>query len=945
MSLTERHSIIFILVLATCLLPFGCKQKPAETFYTDSQRLMLDTTNNHTKNIDSLLSIADKYRQRNQPQQEVGALAELGHACQTASQYTLAIRFHQRQLAIATQLKDTLMMASAMNDLGVNYRRMGLLHEGFLYHSMAIDASDNPGAPQRKKLMKCEAIGYNGLGNIYTTLGYYKKADSTLRRALAIETRLGSYLGMNVDNSNIGVVFEKRGMTDSALVYYKKSYEYSKKAQTKTGIAYSHMNFGRIFQSIKQYDRAIEEFNEAMNIIDNDRDLWLWMQPCIALAGAYVETGNTEQAEHYLALAMNTARRIGAKEYYSQIYKLYADYYHNTGDYQKALENYTLSNAAKDSIVNSQNLFEIENLQETLMQQQNESKIKATNEKLEKERLTNILLGILMVALVGLIISFWYISHIRLQANKRHKQLISMRDRFFTNITHEFRTPLTLIQGYGKEIANANPDEMDSIRRAGSIIVGQGEAMLKLVNQLLDISKIRSKVEKPAYQRGNIVPYLETIVDVGQQFTKAKHIMMRFNPRENEIIMDIIPDYMNKIMFNLISNAVKFTPEHGNITIESYTERNRLMVTVTDTGHGISQESLPHLFEPFFQERTEARETGTGVGLSLVQQMVLSMQGTINVESQLGKGTTFTIALPLRHGDTPGKAFKAEAIKQTASHGLQSSEISTESNKPLDSLVNTENAAKVLIVEDNANVALFIGRQLKGNYQVFYADNGIEGLEKTLNIMPDIILTDLMMPGMDGMELCKKVRSTPETSTIPIIIISAKAEQEDLEEGLRAGANAYLFKPFSVSELLIRVEWILTERRMLQEKFTLAAEQIDNIKITMTQTDRDFISRFTNAVYNQMRTTDIDHDLLAQTLCMSKSTLRRKISDLTQDTLSNYITKIRIDYARQLLKRYPEDTIANISQRCGFSDQAYFSRQFKRLTGLSPVQYRKNITT
>lgn len=349
-----------MLIMAAC----GHSRK-TEPAYTDAQCLQLDTTV-HTKNIDSLLRCVNRWHKAGNRGREMGALAELGHGYQTASQYSDAVKVHQKQLAIAQSMNDTLMEASALNDLGINYRRLGLYYDGLDYHLRAVEKTLTPQGNNNRKLLKCRAIGYNGAGNVYLSIGSFQKADQMLRKALAVEMRLNSHLGMNVDLSNIGLVFERRGMTDSAWVYFRKAMRQSKLAGSTTGQAYGHLNYGRLYTRQNDYDKAVREYRHSMDIVYKDRDLWLWLQPCIGLAGAYIQVGSLDSARHYLDLALQTAQSIGAREYIPQIYHLYADYHEQQGDPRKALEAYRTADERQDSLLGARNLFEIETLQNNL---------------------------------------------------------------------------------------------------------------------------------------------------------------------------------------------------------------------------------------------------------------------------------------------------------------------------------------------------------------------------------------------------------------------------------------------------------------------------------------------------------------------------------------------------------------------------------------------------
>lgn len=925
-----------LFIIGFLLFLCGCQQHTPEPVYTDRQRLMLDTTDNHTTNIDSLKRFVIKYQELGDKEREMAAFAELGHSYMSASRYNEAIEAHKEELALAESLQDTLMLATCLNDLGTNYRRISHYYEALESHLRAVEVASPAYGKDRDKLLKCQAVGNNGLGNIYLKLGNYSFATNYLNKALEIEKQLGSNLGMNVDYSNLGMVYEKKEMYDSAMICFEKAFTHAKLCDSKTGIAYGHMNFGRIYKYQKDNKKATEEFLLAMEYINKDIDKWLWLQPCIATADIFVSTGDTQNAEKYLGMAADVIKTLGSSEYYSQIANLYAEHYKNLGQTEKALEFAQISQQITDSLLSRQNLMELENLRDQITTRQSERKIAATQLQLAQEK--NKKWFYLICFFVAVIITTLSVLYFRMRTRtyKMQKELNRMRERFFTNITHEFRTPLTIIMGKGQELIDSTIDP-NQVKETGKMIVHHGQNMLSLVNQLMDIAKVTSTVASPEWRHGNLVPYLHMIVEEYSHLAQQKHISLLFESKDMNIEADVVPDYIHKIVSNLVVNALKFTPENGQVKLSLSTQDNRIRLSVSDTGIGIAPETQRNVFNVFYQERRDTQHIGTGVGLALVRELVQASGGTISLESELNKGATFHIDLPLTHGNSQYESLESEPLSLVtvpsvdAEHSLSDSTLSTSKQK-------------VLIVEDNADVARFIGETLKKRYSLYYAQNGSDGLRKAEELIPDIILTDLLMPEMDGLEMCKAIRSSQKTSTIPIIIITALTSQDELEKGLRAGANAYIYKPFSGNELRIRVEWILTERRMLQEKYQLAANQVKNMKNGLPGEDLQLISKFTNLVYDQMRDVDINIDVLALEMCMSKSTLRKRISDITGDSLNNYITKIRVDYAQQLLKRSVDLSVGEIALRCGFSDQAYFSRIFKQFTGISPLQYRKNIT-
>jgi len=561
------------------------------------------------------------------------------------------------------------------------------------------------------------------------------------------------------------------------------------------------------------------------------------------------------------------------------------------------------------------------------------------NDMLKRERrnFTWTVLGVLFVIFIT-IASLIYALYQRIHSNKIIQNNSEARERFYTNVTHEFRTPLTVILGKSEELEKQPAQSPEQVNEAGRMIGKQGQSMLNLVNQLLDISKVHSEIGEADWRTGNVIPWLYMVVEECEQLAQSKSIRLQYLPMQEEVEMDIVPDYLHKIIINLVNNAIKFTPIGGEVEVHCQQLSSKLQIRVQDTGIGIEPEHLGMIFDPFYREERDKQTVGSGIGLALVHRLVEAMQGTIHVESTVGKGTTFTLLFNLKHGK--GNWMPLTWNGEYDSMLTQPISIE-EKQQPIDTQENEESQARLLIVEDNADVAKLIGDLLAHNYQICYASSGEEGLQQLSNKKPDLVITDVMMPGIDGLEVCRRIRQNVNTRTIPVIILTAKTTQEDLEEGLRAGADAYLFKPFSGEELRIRVEWLLAERRMMREKFQLSSMQMKEAKQALKLDDKQFLTDFTNIIYEQMRQTSIDTDLIAERLCISRRTLQRRINAITGSTISNYITKIRIDYARQLLKEHPNMPISEVGMRCGYVDAAYFSRTFSRLMGLSPAQYRK----
>lgn len=536
-------------------------------------------------------------------------------------------------------------------------------------------------------------------------------------------------------------------------------------------------------------------------------------------------------------------------------------------------------------------------------------------------------MGIVLLVLSGVLAIVLYTNRLRLRNHLALKRLSALRENFFTNITHEFRTPLTVILGLSHNLQDA---DTEAVRENARTIERQGKGLLTLINQLLDISKIKSSVGNPDWCNGNITAHLTMIIEAYRDYARSRNIDLHFLARE-AVEMDFVPDYVSKVMNNLLSNAFKFTPEYGKVSVSVWREGNCLFLDVSDTGEGMDKETVSHVFEPFYQAETEGRNIGTGVGLALVKQIIDAVEGSITVESTVGKGTTFHIHVPIHH----------DSKREVGSTMIDNAPFLPENEAtPADS-EGEDSRCRLLVIEDNRDIAAYIGSLFANRYAVSYASNGKKGMEKALDLVPDLIITDLMMPGMDGLEVCRQVRGNEIINHIPIIVVTAKITEEERIKGLEAGADAYISKPFNADELRTRVEKLLDRHHRLRDKFSNIADTDKEQKLT--DAERRFLAKAVDFIYHLLDKRHLDVNTLAEKLYMSPRQLHRKLVAITGDSPATYMLKIKMQKARNLLETKPGLTIEDIAEHCGFEHTPNFYSAFKKTYGVTPMDYRRGI--
>lgn len=912
----------------------SCGEKP--TGFSADDRRTADSVVRTVRTTDSLALLQKRLESQGDRLGSIVALREWGVALRNESRFEEALRTHIEGLRQAEAVGDTIEWVQALNNIGTDYRRMGVLDVAQEYHYNAWKISEEC-ADNSFTARKNRVVSLNGLGNIYLTLGNYERADSVLRMALKGEQELHSALGQAINYANLGSIFRHRGQIDSAWVYYRKSMALNTEAGSDLGISLCHTYFGSLYEKTGQYDKATEEYETAYRMMQASKDEWHALNSLIALAGIYHTTDHDAKEMEYLARAKEVAEAIKSPEHLGEIYTLYYQHYKQTGDSRSALAYYEQATAMLDSVLDMEKVNRIQNASLSIERNRQEREKNDMKLRLEQERAAKrtgyIVFALVVFSLLGLVGLLLYIQNIRRRNLLALKRLSSLRENFFTNITHEFRTPLTVILGLSHDLQNP---EVTDVGDKAQTIERQGNGLLALINQLLDISKIKSAVGNADWRNGNITAHLTMIIETYRDYARSRNIDLQFFGRE-AVQMDFVPDYVNKVINNLLSNAFKFTPEYGKVSVAMRREGDRLLIDVEDTGEGMDEETLVHVFEPFYQGGSGTQNIGTGVGLALVKQIMDAVEGTVTAESTVGRGTAFYLSVPIR-----------DNIKhKTAEVAIENTPLLPKNEPELADNEGEDNRCRLLVIEDNRDIAAYIGSQFDGRYAVSYAENGKVGLEKAQELVPDLIITDLMMPEMDGLEVCRQVRGNEVTDHIPIIVVTAKITGEERVKGLEAGVDAYLAKPFNADELRTRVDKLLEGRQLLREKYAqmMTAHQNDEEeKVTQRRaTDLRFLAKVSDVIYLQLnRGKEIEVSQIASAMCMSDRQFYRKMNALTDSTPTVYIQRVKIKKAKSLLDGDSRMSFGEIAERCGFNDYSNFVRTFKKAYGVTPTEYRRS---
>lgn len=520
----------------------------------------------------------------------------------------------------------------------------------------------------------------------------------------------------------------------------------------------------------------------------------------------------------------------------------------------------------------------------------------------------------------------------------RLKELDVVRTRLFTSISHQCRTPLTIILGLAKQLRHsdeASPEIYEAIIR-------NGKQILSRINQMLDLTRIEAGSMPIHLIQGNIVEFLRILIESFQPLSSQKGINLSFISGSDYELMDFDKDKLVDIFSNLISNAIKFTHAGGKvlvqIEIQDGTSDRELIVRVRDNGIGIPEENLPFVFDTYYQavNNESMYYGGTGIGLTITRELINLLGGYIQVESCKNKGTSFILYFPVTNNAPIVKTFDL-SLEESAFYHISASSALANTNENKTEI--DKNLPYLLLAEDNVDLVSYIRSVIGNEYNIFIASDGKMAIERAIEIIPDIIISDLMMPVMDGFSFIKKLKEDIRTSHIPIIILTARADLQSKLEGFDLGADAYISKPFVEDELRIRLKSLILLRRKLQEKYIASGWGMIPEK-TSRNNEEIFIRNVLEIIKNNMHDDSFGITLICLSIGMSRAQLYRKFKALTDKSIYDYIRTMRLEKARMLLER-TDINVSEAAYATGFRNISHFSRIFTEHFGLHPSDLRK----
>ncbi|MFT3751705.1 MAG: two-component regulator propeller domain-containing protein [Paludibacter sp.] len=554
----------------------------------------------------------------------------------------------------------------------------------------------------------------------------------------------------------------------------------------------------------------------------------------------------------------------------------------------------------------------------------------------------------LIYSLMILAAGYWVYKRMQQSLEQRNdelqkeneKQIMQSKLQFFTDISHEIRTPLTLILTPIEKLIKETPD--GTLRNTYKLINQNGQRILRLVNQIMEMRKLDRGQVKLSASETDVQEFVREIVSsFDNVITERKcEFNLDFAPDLPKVWMD--HEKMDKVIFNVLSNAFKYTPKKGKISLVVDTYQGDLRIRISDSGPGIPEDQRETIFNRFYQIKNDSNynKIGTGIGLHLSRSLIEIHHGKIYVNNSAESGACFVICIPLDNSylnpdeiaESPKMISLAEIVQPSL--GL---DLSDEREQEQVTQQTNRFKFKVLVVEDNKDIRSYIADILSKDYQIIQADNGNAGLELAIRELPDCVITDVMMDGLDGIELCKKIKTNEKTCHIPVIILTAKTSIEQRVEGLEVGADSYIPKPFNISHLKVRISKLIELRQTIKNKYEGKFE-VPQEQIKVKSVDEKLFEKFENIVKDQLDNPDLSIEIISQQIGISRSQLQRKLKQITNQNPSDYLKTMRLRYAGVLLTS-KNLSISEVTYACGFALLSHFSNSFREFYGMSPSRY------
>ncbi len=778
-------------------------------------------------------------------------------------------------------------------------------------------------------MSKARIVGLLLKASNYRDSTYFPQIERHLDRGLEICDSFQLKSAAAILNLQKGTLNKFRNHYSEALNFYKRAIKISRKNKDYLTLALAYSDIGIMYAyQMKQMDSAEVNFLRANEANKMHTDTMNYANMNVQLANFYNRYSKPDRALKYLNIAQNlySKRKEVRREHLFKLNDVATNVYFSLGKLDSAISKSKKANrflVEMYEIQNEENVAELEARYDNASKLQQIELLKTQNRLIEKQKANqrNILLaGLLLTSILGV---FFYILYInRQKTNNKLKELDTFKTNLFTNISHELRTPLTLILGPIERLLRDSKIP-ESIRENLSLVQHNSNRLLSLVDQMTDLAKLDSGQLQLEVKQGNLKALLEQQLAVFQYQAEQKGIMLNDNMKLRENAW-FDADIIQKTTSNLLSNSIKYAPEKSNISVRAKMQHGFLEFIVRNETDELALIDSDRLFTRFYQNNNNAE--GMGVGLALVKELVTLHKGTVDITKNEESNIVFKVRLPVSR-----EAFSKDEIFENLP-GRMSEEMSGPSEEDIN-----EDTSVLLIVEDDPDIRAFVASIFKDKYHIIEAVNGKEGISKAMEFIPDLIISDIMMPEVDGIELIKTLKTQERSNHIPIILLTAKVGDEDKLLGANVGADDYTTKPFKSELLIAKVDKLIALRKQLQQRFSqeIILRPAD---IAITSAEELFLEKLQEIIDNNLINPSFTVESFSQLLGMSRMQLHRKLKALTGQSATEFIRFHRLKLAADLLKN-SNTIVSQVGYAIGFNDHTYFTKCFRKQFGCTPTEY------
>ncbi|MEG3659325.1 response regulator [Arenibacter palladensis] len=828
------------------------------------------------------------------PQNTISAYFTLGQIANSEHKFHEAISYYQNADSLCLHYNKTMDNPTCASILA----NIGMIFKAPL--SQYNKALDYLGKARSLYLQRRDQILVYGvdieMAEIYYEQQEYEKAKNLLKTAVQFYKEQGIVKDQLKAMAVLNKVYLATHDYVLADQYLQNTYDLSIKIQDTFNLATTLVGMGILDTGLKRYERAEQRLNKALEYsqLVDDEDLKGWVYE--ELANLYLATEDYGKA-----------------------------YWAREGNFKWQLE--------KERAINQSKVSELESRYQSDKKEQEIALLTSDNKLAEQQKSSQKItfMAISGILLLGLI-SIYILYRNKGKVAKKLKELDGMKSRFFSNISHEFRTPLTLISGpVEHQLSKEHLQEDDKLEL--TLIQRNAKRMMALIDQLLELSRLDAGGQALEIGHYDLHFFMNQLVEPFRY--RAQQQKLGFKSQyTGEYMAWFDKEVLYKVISNLLGNAIKYTDPQGEIAIGVYRKDERVEITVENTCSRFNDADLPQLFTRFYQ--SDNHMSGVGIGLSLVKELVQFHKGNIGVEKRNGDRICFSLYLPGKrtaYSASELKSIDPEATQYAYTTGIKEGTFETE-----DEEMQNDDQPVLLVVDDNTDICLFVQNLFKHRFKVLSADNGLMGVKKAQETIPDIILSDIMMPDKDGLYLVNTLKNDERTSHIPIILLTAKSGSSNEIQGLKTGADAYVVKPFETEKLKVQVNNMLHNRRLLQQHYQDTGMFNGMLqKESISQKDR-FIEHLQEVLSEHLTDPTFNAESFSRAMHMSRMQLHRKIKALTAGSTSEFLRSERLKLAKQMLYT-PGITVAEVAYRSGFNQPAYFTTCFKEKYGISPSQY------